>query len=326
MPVLNDAEKLYLGSILVDKVMYGESQIWPPLPFIQSIDPSSAEGTANVPLTIHGFDFVPGGFVWWVDANFPNNQPFGGAYSFADSTRITTTLHHLAVKDFLLWVASDPKGTGPDWVGGPVSNKVIFSVTQPPLHIDHIDPVTGPPESQLLDIYGTGFLPVWTGSTPYSTVGAYAFDDFFSIGDSIIFIDSTHIQVPDFWPAEADYQIVVLNHSASGPVIEESNTALFTCTDPSVVAPILNSIDPASAPPGPLGRAFNTYGSNFVSGADILFDGVPTVNKATFINAAMLSTNLGSEVDVPGTKQVTVRNPDGTVSNAMPFTVTLTKD
>jgi hypothetical protein len=387
-------------------------KVYVPLPVIESLEPSSATSTANVALTVNGSNFVAGGFVWWVDAKTPTAQPFGSAYSFYDSTRVTTTLHHLKMDtDFLVWVASDPNGTGPDWVGGPVSNQMIFSITQPPLHIDHIDPVTGPPESQVLDIYGTGFLPVWTGSTPYSTVGAYALDDFFSIGESMIFIDSTHIQVPDFWPVETDYQIVVINHSASGPVIEESNTALFTCvapivpvltsltpntgqtdwgtipihvygsgfvpgsyaecnggalysqeivdeghinvtawgvpttpmivsfvvktpdgltsnalsftvTDPSVVAPILNSIDPASAPPGPLGRAFNTYGSKFVSGADILFDGVPTVNKATFINEAMLSTNLGSEVDVPGTKQVTVRNPDGTVSNAMPFTVT----
>ena len=258
MPVLNDSEKLYLGSILVDKVMYGESQIWPPLPVLESITPStSVEPPTTCVVEIYGSNFIVGSDVCWVNSKTPNNAPFASAATYRDSTHLTTTLHHLAANnDFLVWVRSNRNNE--------VSNRVNFPVTPPipdPLVLERIDPVIGFPESQVLDLYGTGFLPQWTGSTDYSVVSAYAFGDMFQIGDSMIFIDSTHIQVPDFWPDEGDYQIVVMNHAASGQVIEESNTVLYTCivNDPHV--PILESIDPNVGSGGAVD--LHLYGTNF---------------------------------------------------------------
>ena len=171
MPVLNDSEKLYLGSILVDKVMYGERQIWPPLPVLESITPStSVEPPTTCVVEIYGSNFIVGSDVCWVNSKTPNNAPFASAATYRDSTHLTTTLHHLAANnDFLVWVRSNRNNE--------VSNRVSFPVTSaalpPPVITAFVPPSTtidAPITS--FEIIGTGFVTgavVWSQGSPLPT-------------------------------------------------------------------------------------------------------------------------------------------------------------
>ena len=93
------------------------------------------------------------------------------------------------------------------------------------LTISRLSPTSGLPNvSQVLDIYGTGFLPSYVDANiSYSTVGASANDDWFGIGNSVIYFDSTHLQVPDFWPSSGEYLIYVENIINPGSIHERSN-------------------------------------------------------------------------------------------------------
>lgn len=86
---------------------------------------------------------------------------------------------------------------------------------------------------------------------------------------------------------------------------------------PPGTAPTITTLAPATSVVGVLVTVTVT-GTNFVSGSVIQSDGaaLPT----TFVSATSLTVTGTPLVD--GTSQVTVRNPDAQVSNAMTYTVT----
>jgi hypothetical protein len=62
-------------------------------------------------------------------------------------------------------------------------------------------------------------------------------------------------------------------------------------------------------------------GSNFLSGASVQWNG--SARTTTFVSASQLTATIGSaDIAAAGTAQVKVANPDGSVSNALPFTIT----
>jgi hypothetical protein len=84
--------------------------------------------------------------------------------------------------------------------------------------------------------------------------------------------------------------------------------------------PVLTSLAPSSATAGGADFTLTVNGTNFVSGAVVQWNGAsrPTsFVSATRLTAAIPATDIASQ----GTAQVTVANPDGSVSNAATFPI-----
>src|SRR4029434_10167311 len=85
--------------------------------------------------------------------------------------------------------------------------------------------------------------------------------------------------------------------------------------------PALSSLSPNSTQAGGAGFTLTVNGANFVSGASVRWKG--TARTTTFVNSTPLTAAITSaDVAAAGTAQVTVANPDGTISNTLTFTIT----
>lgn len=113
-----------------------------------------------------------------------------------------------------------------------------------------------------------------------------------------------------------------------------TNTLTFTIIAGGVgPPPTLTSINPNTSPNGitsPL--TLTATGTNFVSGSTIMWNGVAMTT--TFVSSTQLTAAIpASEFDIPAsffdpatataTAEVYVLNPDSTVSNELPFTITI---
>lgn len=93
-----------------------------------------------------------------------------------------------------------------------------------------------------------------------------------------------------------------------------------TLAGPDVFAFLLSSLSPSSAPVGGPGLTLTVNGSDFRSGAVVVWDGSDLATSfvnGSRVTAAVPAANLAAGKTV----QVTVRNPDGGVSNPLEFTV-----
>jgi hypothetical protein len=87
--------------------------------------------------------------------------------------------------------------------------------------------------------------------------------------------------------------------------------------------PAVTTFSPASIPAGGPSFTLTVNGSNFVSGATVLFNGLPRVT--TFVNAGQLTAAiLASDIQFVGTATVVVTNPvpGGGVSNSVNYSIT----
>jgi hypothetical protein len=115
----------------------------------------------------------------------------------------------------------------------------------------------------------------------------------------------------------------------TNPDKSTTNTLLLTVTPvPQGPAPTLVSIDPNTSPAGivaPL--TLSATGTNFVSGSRVMWNG--TGMATTFVSATRLTASIPPYYFTNanlGTANVFVVNPDSTISNVLPFTVTATPD
>lgn len=112
-------------------------------------------------------------------------------------------------------------------------------------------------------------------------------------------------------------ETVTLTLSNPNPAasIIDPKVAVLTINDNDVTAaPVISSINPSSACQGASGLTLTVDGSNFVSGASVLVNGSP--RPTNFVSAGRLVASLtASDVASAGTAVITVRNPDGLVSN-----------
>ena len=99
-----------------------------------------------------------------------------------------------------------------------------------------------------------------------------------------------------------------------------SNEATFTITAPAVL-PQLTSLSPNSSAAGSNGLLLTVFGANFVNGARVVWGG--TTLATSFVSSTQLTASIASTLlATAGTVPVTVRNPDGQVSNAVNFSIT----
>jgi uncharacterized protein (TIGR03437 family) len=89
-----------------------------------------------------------------------------------------------------------------------------------------------------------------------------------------------------------------------------------------VKAPAITTVSPGSVTASGPGFALTVNGSNFVSGALIMWNGDPPA-APTFISAAQLSVFVPPDlIASPGDRKITVQNPGAISSNPVVFTVT----
>ena len=88
----------------------------------------------------------------------------------------------------------------------------------------------------------------------------------------------------------------------------------------AVPGPPITSLLPDSADAGDPGFLLSVIGSEFVDGAVVRWDG--SARPTTFVSSSELDAEIATADLAAGkTVYVTVRNPDGGVSNALPFTI-----
>jgi hypothetical protein len=103
-------------------------------------------------------------------------------------------------------------------------------------------------------------------------------------------------------------------------------TALYFQTTGSAQSPSISNVSPSSMPASNSNQTLTINGSNFQSGATLIFDPPTgsninsTASKLTLVSSSQLSYQLNNASDA-GTWTVTVRNPDGQVSTPASFLV-----
>ena len=87
-----------------------------------------------------------------------------------------------------------------------------------------------------------------------------------------------------------------------------------------VLSPSVADLSPSVATAGAPGFTLTVYGTNFLSGAKVRWNGAD--RTTVFSSATQLQASVAAaDVATPGTRPVTVLNPDGGLSNAMNFAV-----
>jgi len=107
----------------------------------------------------------------------------------------------------------------------------------------------------------------------------------------------------------------------SGPTTKSSPFSVQVTSPP---APLLTAVTPSTAPAGSA-LSVVLSGTNFLPGATVLVSGGDVAVSAVVITSpTQISVTFTiSATAPPGARPVTVRNPDGQISNALPFTVVL---
>ena len=282
-----------------------------PIPTITSLTPNNAEqGTANLPVTIAGTNFmasstvgITGGGITINSANFINATQINLNISLSPVAALgarNVTVTNIAP-------------------GGGVSNAAMFTVLAPPNPVPTltaINPTSGEQGSAVpVTLTGTGFA---TGATvQVSGTGVAA--------SSVVVVNATTITATLSINGAATLgsrNVTVTNPAPGGGV---SGTVSFTVLQLSNPVPTLTSINPTSGEQGSAvpvtlsGTGFATGATIQVSGTGVTASSVVVVNSTTI--TATLTIGGGATL---GSRNVTVTNPapGGGVSGSETFTVT----
>ena len=266
----------------------------PSSPTITALTPNSAPaGSSAFTLNVTGTNFVNGATVKW------NGAP--RSTTFVSATQLNAAI---PATDVAAAGAAQVTAVNPE---GETSNALTFTVTSAPAPtITALSPNSaqaGGPAFNLT-VTGTNFVSgatvKWNGNSRSTT--------FVSATQLTAAIPATDVA------AAGTAQVTVLNPDGG-----TSSALPFTIT--SVPAPTITALSPNSAQAGSPALTLNVTGTNFVSGATVKWNG--GVRSTTFGSATQLSAAIpATDVAAAGTAQVTVVNPDGGTSSALPFTIT----
>jgi hypothetical protein len=305
-----------------------------PAPSITTLTPSTA--TAGGPaftLTVDGAAFVSGAKVFW--------NGHAEVTTFVSPTRLTAAVTTDDIKT---------AGTFPVFVvnaDGQRSNIVNFTVNPAgggcpagQFTASYFSNATLTPpatrtacETAVNYDWGTGGpagLPVdnfsarWVGTFNFAggnvTFTARADDGIRVFLDGTAVIDQWHDQAATTYTATVN--VAAGAHEVKIEYYEHGGAAVaqVSWTGSGPVGPTLSTLTPNSATAGDPAFTLTADGSNFVSGATVLWNGA--ARTTTFVSATRLTASIpASDIAAAGSVPVTVRNPDGQTSGAQTFTI-----
>jgi hypothetical protein len=273
-----------------------------PAPVIASLSPNSAlVGGPAFTLTVTGSSFVSSSSVLqWNGSN--------RATTVDSSTQLRAAIH-----------ASDIASQGVARVsvvnpppGGGLSSSVDFSISPPEIPtpvVADLNPRTaiagGPTFS--LKVQGSGFL---SGVSSIAWNGVALPTTFVDTTQLSAEIDAARIAFP------GTVTIAVVNASPSGGI--PSNPYVFAINPPSDFTPGIEHISPATGFAGGPPFSLLVWGFNFLPESSVRWNG--SNRFTTFLSSRLLrAVILASDIVFPGQNSVTVSNPGGLVSKAVPF-------
>jgi Domain of unknown function (DUF4082)/Galactose oxidase-like, Early set domain/Divergent InlB B-repeat domain/Kelch motif len=267
----------------------------PTSPTVTALTPNSAPaGSPAFTLNVTGTNFVSGATVKW------NGNPRSTAFVSATQVNAAIPATDVATAGTAQIIVVNPEGA--------TSNAVTFTVTGGAAAptITTLTPNSAQAGSPgfNLTVTGTNFVSgatvKWNGGARSTTFG--------SATQLTAAIPATDVA------AAGTAQVTVVNPDGG-----TSSALPFTIT--SAPAPTITALSPNSAQAGSPAFTLTVTGTNFVSGATVKWNG--SARSTTFGSTTQLSAAIpATDVATTGTAQVTVVNPDGGTSSALPFTIT----
>jgi hypothetical protein len=263
------------------------------IPVVSSISPALVHANAGAfTLTVNGSNFVSGAAVFWKSVAL--------ATTFVNSTQLTAQVPNG-------YIASAGAATitvkQPDSV--PSTTSCTLTITQPLATVTSISPTTKPAASGAftLTVMGTQFMTAstvqWNGVALATT--------FVSATQLTASVPGGRIATPGAIPVT----VVQSDGTASTP-------AVFTVSDP---IPALTGLVPSSKPHGNATFVIIVNGTQFLSGATVLWNGAPLATS--FVATTQVTATVPAAlVTSAGTATITLQQPDGTPATAsLTFTV-----
>lgn len=264
-------------------------------PVITQLQPvDTIAGTGQQDVDVFGANFLAGAVVRVNNANRPTNV--------VDSTHAVVTLisTDVATPTTLSFVMANPSGGG-------VSGAVSFTVLPNNPTLTSLNPnsvLTGSGQFTL-HITGQNFAQSAQVRVNLSN-------------RDTTFIDSSHLDATIL--ASDDSSAHTLTITVLNPNNKISNSLSLTVTN-TVPAPTITQISPNTVAANSLAFDMTVLGTNFVSNSVVRING--TAKTTTFVSATQLTAHiLTSDVSAAGTAAITVRNPDGKISNTSNLTIT----
>ena len=286
-----------------------------PVPTVTALSPVTVQaGSADFPLTLTGTNFMPGATVSFNGATLTPTA--------ITPTQITVTVPQAQVATqttFYVYVSNPALNTAPAYG----SSGTYFTVTSPTPTLTAVDPNAG--------VLKTAETVTVTGSNFSTAFGTYLYlPNYGGIAPTSISPDGTSMTVDlpaGVLNAVGTQNVYVAN---SGPITgggsNQSATLPFTTQASPNPVPTVTGLSAHDKPVGSPGFYLSVYGTNFVPGAKIKFNGVARMDT-TFVSSGELNTRISNaEMQTATTDTVTVANPapgggDSTANSDNLFTV-----
>jgi pimeloyl-ACP methyl ester carboxylesterase len=276
-----------------------------PVPTLTILDPAATTaGGGDFTLTVYGSGFVGTSFVKWNGSQ--------RSTVFVSPTQLTATI---PAADMAAAGSATVKVTNPA-PGGGSSNPLTFTISPPPANpvpvLSSLAPtgVTAGAAAFDLTLYGAGFVPGsfvrWNGSQRATT--------YVSATQLTAAIGAADLA------AAGTATVRVINPSPGGG---GSNILNFTIDPPPAnPVPVATSLDPAAATAGGSDFQLNVYGTGFVSGSFVKWNG--NRRATTYVSPTQVTAAIGAgDIAASGSATVKVVNPapGGGPSNDLTFTI-----
>lgn len=264
-------------------------------PVITQLSPvDTVAGTGSLNVDVLGANFISGAVVRVNNANHPT--------TFVSSSKLTVTLGTNDTQNpaTLSLVVANPSGGG-------VSGAVSFTVLPNSPTISSLNPTSV--------VTGSGQFTLHVTGSNFASTAVVRVNN--SNRDTT-FIDSSHLDATILATDDSSSRTLTITVQNPFNKISNSQTVIVSTTVP---APTITLLDPNTVPAGSNAFDMSVVGTNYVSGASVRVNG--TAHSTTFVSSTQLTVRiLSSDINAPGTPAITVRNPDGKISNSVNFTVT----
>jgi len=280
-------------------LLFGTAPLERQVPIISSLSPDSAAASGlGSTLTANGTNFISASVVKW--------NGIQRTTTFITSAQVVAAIppEYIAFPGTFQVTVYDP-GVG-------TSAAKVFTVYTAPMPTPTINSMTpttavvGGPGFDL-QVYGSNFIPQsivqWNGGTRFT-----------------VFLSSKQLRA-----AVLSADISSLGAAQVTVVNPGGGTSGATTFVVQGVAPFITALSPPTVQAGGPALTLTIYGTRFTSGAVVRCNAAD--RSTTFVSKTQLSASiLSSDVAGAGTLSITMRNPDGILSNARPLTVFVPSD